>query len=151
MKFQEVTFDNLREVCNLSSTLTPAQSRCVAYNAYSIAQAHLYDGKSWYRALEVDGELVGFIMLDMDRDDCPEDEQPAADLWRFMIAGNHQGRGYGKQALDLVIKQLREDGYRTFYTSCVMEEASPYGFYISYGFTDTGVMEDQEQVLKLGL
>lgn len=42
INFVDVNADNLSEICQLSNTLTESQKKCVASNAYSIAQAHYY-------------------------------------------------------------------------------------------------------------
>ncbi len=67
---------------------------------------------------------------------------------------DYQKKGYASEALDLVSSIFRNEGKQTFYTSCALkedEEASPYDFYIKYGFVDTGIKDDDEEVLKLEL
>jgi diamine N-acetyltransferase len=79
-------------------------------------------------------------------------EKPEYYLWRFMIAGEHQGRGYGRAALRLVIDRVRSlPGARELLTSCVPGEGSPRPFYEALGFAATGEVEDGEEVLRLPL
>jgi len=68
-----------------------------------------------------------------------------------MIARDYQGKGFGKQTLDMVTDKVRKDGNKYLFTSCGMEEVSPYLFYLKYGFEDTGRTFEDEQVLKLKL
>jgi diamine N-acetyltransferase len=142
---------NLAEVCKLSDTLSPEQQKCVAPNVYSIAQAHFSPDIAWFKAIYLDENPIGFIMVDTEEEEIPEEEKPCIVLWRFMIAKDFQGKGYGKKALDLVADKFRKEEKKYFYTSCVMAEISPYQFYLKYGFEDTGIMEEKEEILKMKL
>ncbi len=51
-----------------------------------------------------------------------------------MLATEHQGKGYGELALNLVVDILKEQGKKYFDTSCVLGEGSPQKFYENYGF-----------------
>ena len=42
IKLVDITKENLREICQLSNSLSESQKNCVATNAFSIAQAHYY-------------------------------------------------------------------------------------------------------------
>ena len=145
-----VTNDNFHEIAKLSDSLTDQQKKCVAPNVYSLAQAYLNFEQAWPRAIYLGETPIGFLMLDIDPEDIDKKEN-AYYLWRFMIARDYQGKGYGKKALDLIINQCREDQKSVLYTSCDMEEEMPYRFYINYGFIDTGVFDDDEKVLLLNL
>jgi aminoglycoside 6'-N-acetyltransferase I len=155
IRFIEVTDDNLREVCKLSRTLTPGQSRCVAANAFSIAEAHFHP-EAWYRAIALGDTPIGFLMVNIAPDNegesfIPAEDLPFAFLWRFMIAREYQKKGYGKKALDLLVDKLTKEGYQSLYSSCHLGRVSPYRFYLSYGFTDTGELADDEEVIRLDL
>jgi aminoglycoside 6'-N-acetyltransferase I len=155
IRFVEVTDTNLREVCKLSRTLTLGQSKCVAQNAYSIAEAHFHP-EAWYRAIALGDTLIGFLMVNVAPDDegmslIPPEDLPFAFLWRFMISREYQKKGYGKKALDLLVDRLTKEGYHSLYSSCHLGRVSPYRFYLSYGFTDTGVLADNEEVIRFGL
>jgi len=150
IKLVDITADNLSEICKLSNTLTDSQKKCVATNAYSIAQAHYYPETAWFKGIYlIEGSVpIGFVMLDHVFDDIPESDKPGIYLWRFMIKLDAQKNGYGREVLDLIADKFKSEGKKTLYTSCVMEEAdSPYHFYIKYGFIDTGLKEDDEQFL----
>ncbi len=148
LEFREINDENCREVIKLSDTLTESQKKCVATNAISIAQGGI-SGYSWFRAIYLQDKPIGFVMLDLYIDEIPEQEQPSLYLWRFMIARQWQGKGYGKQVLDMIVNYFQKQGARTMYTSCVeKEEDSPYNFYMKYGFIDTGKEAAGEEILK---
>ncbi len=142
--------DNLFDVIKLSETLTEEQKKCVAPNVISIAQAYV-NPQAWPNAIYDDDKLVGFVMLALSDDDIPEDDQPSYFLWRFMIKKDEQSKGYGKQVLDLLIKKAREDHQKYLYTSCHIEGDMPYQFYMRYGFIDTHMFDDGEEILKYKL
>ncbi len=148
VELREVTMDNLQAIIKLSDTLTESQKRCVASNMKSVAQGSLSD-VGWFRGIYHDDKPIGFIMLELFGDEIPEDDQPAIFLWRFMIGREWQGKGYGKAVLDQIVDHFRKQGVKTMYTSCCMDEVDrPYEFYMKYGFTDTGVMHEDEEILR---
>lgn len=142
---REITSETVRQICNLSDTLSEAQKKMVAPNAISIAQAH-FNKFAWFRAVYADEEPVGFIML------YDNPEEPEYFLWRFMIAGSYQSMGFGKRAIDLLIEYVKtRPNAKKLGVSCGEGEASPEGFYTNLGFKRTGEMEGEEVVLSLQL
>ena len=142
---REITEETVVEICRLSDTLSEQQRRMVAPNARSIAQAHFSD-KAWFRAIYAGESPVGFIML--------YDDPEEADyfLWRLMIAGPHQGKGYGRKAVELLIDYVKgRPGATELCTSYVPIEGGPEGFYQRLGFEPTGEMEGDEVVMCLAL
>ena len=117
----------------------------VAPNALSIAQAHFSD-KAWFRAIYADETPVGFIMLYDD----PEETEYF--LWRLMIAGPHQGKGYGRRAVEQLIEYVKtRPGAEGLLTSHVPIEGGPEGFYRKLGFEPTGEVHGGEVVMRLEL
>ena len=148
--FREVTEENFRTIIDLSKTLNEYQSRCVAPNVVSLAQAYLHKDIAWPRAIYAEETPIGFVMMDLNPEDV-EERGLAYYLWRLMISSEHQGKGYGKVVLDMLVDKCKQDGKEVLYTSCEMEESMPYAFYIKYGFIDTGILEEGEEVLKLNI
>ena len=149
VSLREVTAETVRTICKLSDTLSDAQKRMVAPNAVSIAEAH-FSEHAWFRAIYADETPVGFVMLY----NGPDDDEPTKEvhfLWRYMIAGPHQGKGYGRRALQMVIDDLKAQGAKELFTSCGEGEASPEGFYRSLGFERDGNMYGDEVGLRLSL
>jgi diamine N-acetyltransferase len=149
--FVRITAKTVGAICRLSETLSPAQRKMVTDNAHSIAEAH-FSEQAWMRAIYADQTPIGFIMLHIGSDYDDGIDCPGVFLWRFMIAGPYQGKGYGKIAMEKLIRHLESLGVPVLYTSCGLGEASPEGFYRGLGFIPTGdYYDDQpELVLRLG-
>ena len=114
LSLHEVTKKNFSTVIKLSETLTEAQRKCVAPNVKSLAQAYLDPQKAWPRAVYLNDIPIGFVMLYLDAsEEIPESDLPAHYLWRFMIAKEYQGKGYGKRVLDLLVAKCRADNKRS--------------------------------------
>lgn len=73
-------------------------------------------------------------------------------MWRLMVGAGHQGKGYGREILDLVADYVRSlPGARYLYSSYVPGDAGPAGFYDRYGFEKTGRVEGGELEIRLAL
>jgi hypothetical protein len=73
-------------------------------------------------------------------------------LWKLLIDVDEQGNGYGAATIDAVVAYLRtRPGADTLCTSCADGPGSPRGFYLRYGFVDTGRVMWGENVLSLDL
>ena len=145
VSLREVTSETVRDILRLSDTLQPPQSHMVAPNAVSIAQAH-FEPRAWFRAIYADETPVGFVMLY----DAPE--EPTYFLWRLMIATPHQGKGFGRRALELLIERVKtRPGATELLVSCGEGDGSPEGFYRKLGFKRNGKMYDDEVGLSLPL
>lgn len=140
ISLREVIRDNLSEVLRLK--VLPEQEKCVASNAYSIAQAHFYPEEAWFRAIYADETPVGFVMCSIEEND----EQPY--LWRFMIDARYQKFGFGGTSLQLLEEYARSlPASKRIKLSCVPGEDGPMKFYEKYGYTATGEMDDGEAVM----
>jgi diamine N-acetyltransferase len=99
------------------------------------------------------GALVGFAMIS-DNIPQPIDEDLVGPyyLWKLLIDHRFQRRGYGAAALDAVVACLgSRPAADVLYTSCADGPGSPRGFYLRYGFADTGRVMWGENVLALDL
>lgn len=140
---REIAQETLRPVLQLE--VDDDQNQFVAPNSVSIAQAHFSD-YAWFRAIYANETPVGFVMAYID------EEKSEYYLWRFMIDKNHQGKGYGHQALEQVIAYVRTLPNATeMFTSYVPGEGSPGPFYRRLGFIETGEIDDDENVMRLDL
>ena len=144
VSLREVTPDTVRAICRL--TVRPDQQGFVAPNAISIAQAH-FSPEAWFRAIYADETPVGFVMLERSA------ETHEYTLWRFMVAADHQGKGYGRRGLELVIEDIRaaDPDATELTTSWMPGDGTPEPFYRGLGFVPTGEMDDEEVVGKLEL
>ena len=139
---REITADTVRQVTALE--VGPEQHGLVASNANSIAQAY-FEPKAWFRAVAAGDDLVGFVMVYRDP------EAKTFYVWRFMIDARHQGKGYGRRAMELVLEEARRDGASEVTLSVVPGDHSALGFYSKLGFADTGKVHGSEVEMALTL
>ena len=141
---REITEDTLREVLRLN--VAPHQEDFVAPNAVSIAEAYFAREEAWFRGIYAGDAPVGFLML------ADQPDKPRYYLWRFMIDAEHQGNGYGKRAMELLIEHVRTRPNATeLFLSYVPHPKGPEHFYAKLGFSDTGRVHDGEREMRLGL
>jgi SAM-dependent methyltransferase len=140
---REVDQQNVRDVCDLK--VSPTQETHVAPNGVTIAES-AYEPNAWLRAIYADDEPVGLVGLVTDT------ATPEYWMARLMIAAAHQGRGYGRDAIALVVEHVRTlPGARELGTSCVPDADGPLDFYRALGFEQTGDVHAGELVLRLSL
>lgn len=71
-------------------------------------------------------------------------------LCRYMIDEKYQGKGYGKQALSIVVEQIRKQyGCRDVYLTLEDENTRAIHIYEDFGFMRTDEMDESEQVYVL--
>jgi len=93
-----------------------------------------------------DGVPVGFLMLAEDA------ESATYVLWRFMIDARHQGKGYGRAAIRLLLDHVRSlPGATELRTSWVAAPGGPEPFYLGIGFQPTGEVDEGEVVGRIAL
>jgi diamine N-acetyltransferase len=142
---RQVTGDTVRQICRLSDTLFPPKKYMVAPNAVSFAEA-LFEPKAWYRAIYADETPVGFIMLYDDPD------EPVYFLWRLMVAAPHQGKGFGRRAVELLTDYVEtRPGATELLVSCGEGPGSPEDFYQRLGFRRSGKVYGDEVGLAIPL
>jgi diamine N-acetyltransferase len=143
VSLREITADTVREICRLR--VAPGQEGFVAPVAESIAEAY-FSPLAWFRAVYAGDTPVGFVMLSDD---------PASGqyhLWRLLVDAGHQGKGYGRRAVELACDYVRtRPGATELVTSWVPGERGPEEFYRKLGFERTGEVEDGEVVARLRL
>ena len=138
-----VTADNRRAVGDLVTH--KSQERFVAPMLGNFREAlvpPLRDGAAlvpWYRAIEADEEVVGFIMV-------AEMTETRANpyLWRFLIDRMHQRRGIGSAALDQFEQRCRDQGANAVEVSWTEGAGSPGRVYLARGYEPSGTIDDGE-------
>jgi RimJ/RimL family protein N-acetyltransferase len=93
----------------------------------------------WMRAIEADGQSVGFVMLALTTPHHPEPY-----LWRLLVDRMHQRRGIGSRALALIADECRSMGDSTLLVSWAEGKGSPRPFYVTHGFAPTGRVVEGE-------
>jgi diamine N-acetyltransferase len=146
ISLRPITDANRQEVEALR--VSPGQEQFVSNVVESLQEAAEYPGAhAMYWAVYAGETPVGFVMI-ADEVDSP-DYTPQF-LWKLLIDERHQGQGYGKATLDLIVEYFRgRPGVEAMTTSAVPGEGSPVTFYERYGFVRTGEIDDGEIVLRL--
>ena len=138
INLRDITKKNLFSIIDLN--VSEDQKDQVASNSVSIAQAH-YSKSAWFKGIFNNDIAVGFVMLDLIK------EENKCFLWRFMIDEKHQGKGYGKLALNQVIDWVRSlEAFEEIRTSYVPTKNGADGFYEKFGFIETGKLEDSNEI-----
>ena len=153
MELRKITFRNVSEIAALS--VREDQQEFVAPNWLSLGEAYvvLSDG-AWARAfgLYEGDEPVGFAMFGYGPlPEEPEDVQGSYSLWRFMIDQKYQGRGLGKQAMQVCLGYLSTHPFRPaekVWLSYDPENQAARALYHKFGFRENGRMCGKEIVAE---
>ncbi|HUE99415.1 MAG TPA: GNAT family N-acetyltransferase [Anaerolineales bacterium] len=151
MELRPVTEHNWNALIKLK--VSDDQSHFVASNLYSIAEAQFgfEDEGHWNFypfGAYVGDEPVGFLMYSLN----PNHSRFQAFITRLMVDQRFQGKGYGREIVQLVVKSFREDEQiKNIGISYEPENAAARNLYASLGFTEPGEMMEGEvlAVLKL--
>lgn len=141
VQLKEITKDNLDEVLRLK--VAEHQKSFVSTTADSLAQAYVYRDTAFPFAVYADEKPVGFIMLGY------YESRKQYTLWKFLIDKEHQGKGYGKEALKQGITYLKERfDAKEIYTGVILENETAKRLYKSMGFAETGLIEEGMEELR---
>jgi RimJ/RimL family protein N-acetyltransferase len=104
-----------------------------------LARGYVYRGqRARVLGIERDGEMIGIALVkDLD-------EEPACyDLQQFLIDARWQGKGYGTEALRLILAMLAEEQKYDCVEVCVKRtDAAALRVYEKVGFEDTGYTDE---------
>jgi diamine N-acetyltransferase len=142
LEFREITEGNFQDCVKLR---VRDDQRFVAPNVYSIAQAKV--GPRWViKGIYADETMVGFAMYKF--------SYPQRELYlcRFMIDARYQHMGYGRGALQL-LKEIASNDPGIDKIVLSTNPKNEYGIkvYEKFGFKDTGVLDEDEEVFELVL
>ena len=137
IRLADITEDNWTEAVSLS--VTESQKRFVASSQGILARGYVYrncGGRVYL--IENDGTAVGLALVR------EFTEEPFGyDLQQFMIDGRFQNRGYGSQALKLILDALRKEGKYDHVEVCVKkEDTDAIRLYERCGFYDSGYLDE---------
>lgn len=159
LRLEKVTGKNVWSILKLS--VSQEQESFVAPNDVSIIEAYTAitgNGYAFPFGIYEDDIPVGFLMVGFDADDYWEDAPSIAkenyNLWRLMIDKNYQKKGYGKEAVRLVLEFIKTFpcGKADFcWLSYEPENEVAKRLYHSFGFAETGEMDGDEIIAVLKL
>ncbi len=136
-----ITKDNW--VKAISLRVREDQVKFVASNAVSLAQLNFLENFH-AKGIYLGDEMIGFTLYGIDEDD--------HEYWiyRMMIDQKHQGKGYGKQAIKLLIddiKNIKENHHQTITLSYEPSNEHAKRIYEKMGFQEIdGLIIGGEQV-----
>ncbi len=138
-----VTKDNWRDAVFLTTDperKNPLDQQWVTSNAFSLLQS-LYDSDWDCRLILADGQAVGFVFYGY------WVEKDRYLLCRYMIDERHQGKGYGKAALPIIVEHMRQQyGCKDVYLTLEDENVRAIHLYTAFGFERTEEMDETERV-----
>jgi diamine N-acetyltransferase len=118
--------DNWHECIRLA--LMPEQEGFMPSNLFHIAEARFYP--EWtLLGVYADSRMVGFAMYGLDPDDM------TVNFIHFMIDGREQRKGYGKAAVEQLLRKIRK-GYldQEIWLSLHPQNTAAIRLYKDYGF-----------------
>jgi len=144
LRLEPVTQENVRAACKLK--LRPGQEGLVAPVAWSLADAYTMPEIAWPRLIYDGSQLVGFVMAAF----APEHENPLfhSYLWRLNISAEHQGKGYGRFAVERLCQEAMRRGYHRLTVCYHAGQHGPEDFYRRLGFHPTGRYNQGEAIAE---
>ncbi|MBQ7444338.1 MAG: GNAT family N-acetyltransferase [Clostridia bacterium] len=137
VRLAEITEENWLDVASLS--VHEEQKSFLAPPIGTIARGYVYrncNGK--VRVIQNDEEVIGVALTREFTD-----EPLGYDLQQFMIDKRYQGKGYGAEALRLILEELRKEAHFDHVEVCVKkEDKAAVRLYEKMGFTDSGYVDD---------
>ena len=140
IELRAITEENFIDAFNLK--LAPGQESFVSHPIRSLAQAYVYRNQCQPFGIYAAEKMVGYVMVIYDYD------IPEYDIWHMMIDKEEQGHGYGREALDQVIKYIMTKPFRDsdrIALTCNKNNSAARKLYESIGFTASG-SEDGEEI-----
>lgn len=142
--------------------VTDEQKQYVNPNIFSLAEAYAHNGEKedadeYYRCIPLgiynEEEMVGFAMLTYEKE-TDYDNKPAYEIYRLMIAKEHQGKGYGREAVKLLIEYVRSFPYgqaESIYVEWHPDNIASKRLFEAYGFMVIDTDEDGAVIAKFGV
>lgn len=124
-------FDIVR-LCSAEDQQNKVFEKTIASNCLSLAQASMEE--NWtVKAVYQNDTPIGFTMFGY------SDELAGYEICRIMIDYRFQGNGYGRDALNLVIKEMvNQFKCDEIFITFVPQNEKAKQLYVSSGFKDTG-------------
>ena len=159
IRLEEINGKNVRDILKLK--VGESQKAFVAPNDVSIIEAYIavtHHGKAFPFGIYDGDTPVGFCMIGFGSDDDWEDAPAVAkdnyNLWRFMIDERYQGKGYGREAMKLIMDYIGSEPCgpaKCCWLSYEPENERAKALYASFGFRETGEFDGDEAIAVLKL
>lgn len=133
MEFRKIDKSNYQDCILLK--VDESQERFVADNARSLVEAAFEDGL-YTLGIYHEDEMIGFVLYDYD------ETFPGWSMSRFMIGKQHQGKGYGKQAVIEFLDHFKaQHDADKIYISVSLDNSVARKLYSNIGFKETKEIE----------
>ncbi|PKR76801.1 N-acetyltransferase [Halalkalibacillus sediminis] len=157
IEFRKLTEDIFFECIKLE--VHEEQKNFVASNVFSIAQSYVALLNDEFPpityAIYHGDTLIGFLLMCYEHSEENEyGDENCYHLVRFMIDKQYQGQGLGKQAMEKLLSYIRtspQGKAEAVYLSYEPKNEVAKKLYASYGFVETGQVDDGEAIAKLVL
>ena len=126
--------------------LAMGQEKYVSNPVRSLAQAYVYYNQCVPFGIYAEDTMVGYVMVIYDYD------EEVYNIWHMMIDRAFQKRGYGKSALQEVLKYIASKPFgssKTILITCNPQNEVATVERCVLGFTETGRSDDDE--IELGM
>ncbi len=144
INLRKITEENFIDAFNLKLAL--GQERFVSHPIRSLAQAYVYRDQCQPFGIYKGNAMVGYVMVIYDY------VTPEYDIWHMMIDESNQRRGYGSVALDRVLDYIKTKPFGSsnrVTLTCNRDNIQAQNLYKSKGFTETGVVDEDEIELSV--
>ena len=139
IRLEQITRENWYECSQLQ--VKPEQRQFVSSNLLCIAEVQFYSGWGAYAIYNRD-QMVGFVMYEDD------EEQEAWWISALMIAADHQGKGYGKAAVQALVSLMKQKGCREIGVGYAHDNLPARALYTSLGFNEIGLDDEGDIVAR---
>ncbi|WP_456048002.1 GNAT family N-acetyltransferase [Abiotrophia defectiva] len=139
---RDITGDNYFQVLELKISPEQEAAKFVSPVVRSLADAWFYreEGITYPKAIYADEDLVGFIMYELDT------EEQQVFIWRFLIDQRYQGKGYGRQTIEVVLEMAKEQAQMTKVVADYVDGNEPMKkILLDLGFEETGFDQDSKE------
>lgn len=161
IELREINHSNWIKCIELE--LTDDQRHYINPNIFSLAEAYVHSdaniegAEEYYRCIPFSiyngDEMIGFAMITYEKE-CDFDDKPGYEIYRLMIDRNHQGKGYGKEAINLLLNYIRTFPYgeaESVYVEWHPDNKASEKIFVANGFVFVGIDKDGAVMAKLNL
>ncbi|WP_409369392.1 GNAT family N-acetyltransferase [Lysinibacillus sp. 38-6] len=157
IEFRKITGENIEEIIALE-VAENQKDFLETTNLRSFADAHMLNADGIPAnpiAIYADGIAVGFLMYIYDTLDHESFEKEvfyrkkSYFVWHIMIEKRYQGKGYGKLAFEKMLMEMEKmpDGEAEYVSLFYhIGNVAAKTLYASFGFIETGIMQDQSML-----
>jgi diamine N-acetyltransferase len=152
IKLIQLTVENWQGVINLE--VKESQKEYIAPNVMTIAQSKFYPELE-VQAIAEEDQFVGLVAYfpSFDFPDVGPEYLDFSFILRFMIDKGHQGRGYGRKAMEILLEEMKQKNpnLKEVHLTVVPENSAAKQFYEKIGFHPTNkiLFGEDEYALKV--